>query len=211
MNITLILFITTAILWTYITGMCIYKKMVNAITGFFLLVFFAFLLYMTYCLLTGIDINANVAVAVFLAWCIFFYIDHKSQRIATSFPASNEVNSENKVETSDCTNDNLDACDNAPSSNKSSNRSDTRKFEDFIIGDKITDKEAYIENLRQRIKGQTGIDALREYILPEFEENLSKDLTYNAFNSVFPNVTNKSSWSRFKQEIKPRVKHEKFK
>lgn len=82
---------------------------------------------------------------------------------------------------------------------------DNRTIIDFVIGEGITDKAAYIRELQAQMEGRRGQKALEECILQELGRNISTDITFRAFDMAFPNVVDKAGFSRFKNKIPPNI------
>lgn len=78
---------------------------------------------------------------------------------------------------------------------------DPHTFEDFIIGKDIRDKTAYKKQLKDLMKERKGQKVLEEFILPEMDKNISKDISFRAFNDAFPGVIDEPGFSRFKKKI----------
>ncbi len=156
-----------------------------------LFVFSVFVTYVTFCIYQRKNIGVSIPLSVGLicgSLFLFFLFDKKKQKNIDETGMENvsaETNTKEKI----------------LGKEKKGKEIDTRTFEDFIIGKDIRDKTAYKKHLQELIKGRKGQKVLEEFILPEMDKNISKDISFRAFNDAFPGVIDEPGFSRFKKKI----------
>lgn len=156
-----------------------------------LFVFSVFVTYVTFCFYQRKNIGVSIPLSVGLicgSLFLFFLFDKKKQKNIDETGMENvsaETNTKEKI----------------LGKEKKGKEIDTRTFEDFIIGKDIRDKTAYKKHLQELIKGRKGQKVLEEFILPEMDKNISKDISFRAFNDAFPGVIDEPGFSRFKKKI----------
>lgn len=156
-----------------------------------LFVFSVFVTYVTFCIYQRKNIGVSIPLSVGLicgSLFLFFLFDKKKQKNIDETGMENvsaETNTKEKI----------------LGKEKKGKEIAPRTFEDFIIGKDIRDKTAYKKHLQELIKGRKGQKVLEEFILPEMDKNISKDISFRAFNDAFPGVIDEPGFSRFKKKI----------
>lgn len=156
-----------------------------------LFVFSVFVTYVTFCFYQRKNIGVSIPLSVGLicgSLFLFFLFDKKKQKNIDETGMENvsaETNTKEKI----------------LGKEKKGKEIDPRTFEDFVIGKDIRDKTAYKKHLQELIKGRKGQKVLEEFILPEMDKNISKDISFRAFIDAFPDVIDAPGFSRFKDKI----------
>lgn len=156
-----------------------------------LFVFSVFVTYVTFCIYQRKNIGVSIPLSVGLicgSLFKFFLVDKKKQKNIDETGMENvfaETNTKEMI----------------LGKKKKGKEIDPRTFEDFVTGKDIPDKTAYKIHLQNSMKERTGQKALEEYILPEMDKNISKDISFRAFNDAFPGVIDEPGFSRFKKKI----------
>lgn len=165
-----------------------------------LFVFSVFVTYVTFCIYQRKNIGVSIPLSVGLicgSLFLFFLFDKKKQKNIDETGMENvsaETNTKEKI----------------LGKEKKGKEIDSRTFEDFIIGKDIRDKTAYKKHLQELIKGRKGQKVLEEFILPEMDKNISKDISFRAFIDAFPDVIDAPGFSRFKDKIPSNFTPEKL-
>ena len=156
-----------------------------------LFVFSVFVTYVTFCIYQRKNIGVSIPLSVGLicgSLFKFFLVDKKKQKNIDETGMENvfaETNTKEKI----------------LGKGKKGKEIDPHTFEDFIIGKDIRDKTAYKKQLKDLMKKRKGQKVLEEFILPEMDKNISKDISFRAFNDAFPGVIDEPGFSRFKKKI----------
>ena len=157
-----------------------------------LFVFSVFVTYVTFCFYQRKNIGVSIHLSAGLicgSLFLFFLFDKKKQKNIDETGMENvsaDTNTKEKI----------------LGKKKKGKKIDPRTFDDFVIGKDIHDKTAYIQQLQDLMEGRKGQKALDEIFLKEFKDkNISKDISFRAFDKAFPNVIDEPGFSRFKQKI----------
>lgn len=154
-----------------------------------LFVISVFVTYVTFCIYQRKNIGVSIPLSAGLICGSLFYFDKKKQKNIDDTCMENvsaDTNTKEKI----------------LGKKKKGKKIDPRTFDDFVIGKDIHDKTAYIQQLQDLMEGRKGQKALDEIFLKEFKDkNISKDISFRAFDKAFPNVIDEPGFSRFKQKI----------
>ena len=200
-----------------VSGICMVKKKgIGLERTLALSVFSVFVIYVAYCYFYRKPIGISIPMSIGLICSIMFYFDWKKPKKDIKSNTENElqeIDSEREITPPTVRTDELPISEQPtelPQRQKPGKSIDTRTIFDFIIGKNISDKTAYIQQLKDLMEGRRGQKALEECILPELGTNISTDITFRAFDETFPNVIDKAGFSRFKKKIPSKITLQKL-